>query len=131
MPPTNPHTNRYFLLVPHEPTTQQDAKIVDSACLALTRIAEAFARRCGELLLLFCCGWAAGGVAGNHQISGAPLLRRTPAHAALPRLPCHPGATCSPEHLEALCNLGLISSIVQMVGVSEAGSMTSQLQVCE
>lgn len=57
----------------------QDAKIVDSACLALTRIAEAFARQ--------------------------------------------------PAHLEALCGLGLITSIVQMVGVSEAGSMTSQLQV--
>ncbi|PSC70280.1 E3 ubiquitin-ligase UPL3-like isoform A [Micractinium conductrix] len=57
----------------------QDAKIVDSACLALTRTAEAFA--------------------------------------------------CSPRHLEALCGLGLITSIVQMVGVSETGSMTSQLQV--
>lgn len=52
---------------------------MDSACLALTRIAEAFAR--------------------------------------------------SPGHLEALCGLGLITSIVQMVGVSEAGTMTSQLQV--
>ncbi|KAL4436702.1 hypothetical protein ABPG75_003841 [Micractinium tetrahymenae] len=57
----------------------QDAKIVDSACLALTRIAEAFSR--------------------------------------------------SPAHLETLCGLGLVSSIVQMVGVSESGSMTSQLQV--
>lgn len=52
---------------------------MDSACLALTRIAEAFAR--------------------------------------------------SPRQLEALCALGLITSIVQMVGVSESGSMTSQLQV--
>ena len=52
---------------------------MDSACLALTRTAEAFA--------------------------------------------------CSPRHLEALCGLGLITSIVQMVGVRETGSMTSQLQV--
>ena len=52
---------------------------MDSACLALTRIAEAFSR--------------------------------------------------SPSHLEKLCELGLIGSIVQMVGVSESGSMTSQLQV--
>ena len=52
---------------------------MDSACLALTRIAEAFAR--------------------------------------------------SPAHLKALCELGLIASIVQMVGVSESGGMTSQLQV--
>jgi hypothetical protein len=52
---------------------------VDSACLALTRIAEAFSR--------------------------------------------------SPAHLETLCGLGLIGSIVQMVGVSDSGSMTSQLQV--
>ncbi|EFN55600.1 hypothetical protein CHLNCDRAFT_52424, partial [Chlorella variabilis] len=57
----------------------QDAKIVDSACLALTRIAQAFSR--------------------------------------------------SPRHLEALCALGLVGSIVQMVGVSESGGMTSQLQV--
>lgn len=52
---------------------------MDSACLALTRIAEAFSR--------------------------------------------------SPARLETLCGLGLVSSIVQMVGVSESGSMTSQLQV--
>ncbi len=43
----------------------QDAKIVDSACLALTRIAQAYSR--------------------------------------------------SPTHLEALCGLGLVASIVQMV----------------
>eukprot|EP00887_Chlorella_sp_A99_P008099 scaffold12.g8099.t1 len=57
----------------------QDAKIVDSACLALTRIAQAYAR--------------------------------------------------SSTHLETLCNLGLISSIVDMVTVAENGSVTSQLQI--
>lgn len=57
----------------------QDSKIVDSACLALTRIAQAYAR--------------------------------------------------CPSHLEMLCNLGLISSIVGMVTVAENGSVTSQLQV--
>jgi E3 ubiquitin-protein ligase TRIP12 len=56
-----------------------DARLVDSACLALARVAAAFAR--------------------------------------------------SPPHLEQLCGLGLVASIVQMVGVSEAGSMSSQLQV--
>jgi E3 ubiquitin-protein ligase TRIP12 len=54
-----------------------DAKIVDSACLALTRIADAFSR--------------------------------------------------SPEHMEMLVGFGLISSIVQMVDVSDTGSITSQL----
>lgn len=55
----------------------QDGKIVDSACLALTRIAEAFSR--------------------------------------------------SPAHMETLCGFGLINSIVDMVAVSETGSITSQL----
>jgi E3 ubiquitin-protein ligase TRIP12 len=55
----------------------QDAKIVDSACLALTRVAEAFSR--------------------------------------------------SPAHMQTLVGFGLINSIVEMVAVSEAGSITSQL----
>jgi E3 ubiquitin-protein ligase TRIP12 len=54
-----------------------DAKIVDSACLALTRIADAFSR--------------------------------------------------SPEHMEMLVGFGLINSIVEMVAVSDTGSITSQL----
>jgi E3 ubiquitin-protein ligase TRIP12 len=54
-----------------------DAKIVDSACLALTRISDAFSR--------------------------------------------------SPEHMEMLVGFGLISSIVEMVAVSDTGSITSQL----
>lgn len=54
-----------------------DAKIVDSACLALTRIADAFSR--------------------------------------------------SPEHMEMLVSFGLINSIVELVKVSDTGSITSQL----
>jgi E3 ubiquitin-protein ligase TRIP12 len=54
-----------------------DAKIVDSACLALTRIADVFAK--------------------------------------------------SPTHMEMLCNFGLINSIVEMVAVSETGSIASAL----
>ena len=57
----------------------QDAKVVESASLALTRIAEATSR--------------------------------------------------SPHHMEALCNQGLIDSAMQLVAVSEGGSMTSQLAV--
>ena len=34
-----------------------------------------------------------------------------------------------PEHLEMLCNAGLIANAVQLVAVSEAGTMTSQLSV--
>lgn len=34
-----------------------------------------------------------------------------------------------PEHLEMLCSAGLISNAVQLVAVSESGSMTSQLSV--
>lgn len=54
-----------------------DAKIVDSACLALTRIADAFSR--------------------------------------------------SPEHMEVLVGFGLVNSIVELVEVSETGSIASQL----
>ncbi len=57
----------------------QDAKVVEYACLALSRIAEALAR--------------------------------------------------SPEHLEMLCNQGLVSNAVQLVTVTENGSMTSQLSI--
>lgn len=57
----------------------QDAKVVENASLALTRIAEALAH--------------------------------------------------SPQHLEALCNQGLVTSTMQLVSVSEGGSMTSQLAV--
>ena len=57
----------------------QDTKVVEYACLALSRIAEALAR--------------------------------------------------SPEHLEMLCNQGLVSSAVQLVTVTENGSMTSQLSI--
>ena len=35
----------------------------------------------------------------------------------------------APVQLEALCNAGLIASAVQLVAVSETGSMTSQLSV--
>lgn len=54
-----------------------DAKIVDSACLALTRIAEVFSK--------------------------------------------------STEHMQTLCSFGLITSIVEMVAVSDNGSISSQL----
>ena len=57
----------------------QDAKVVEYACLALSRIAEALAR--------------------------------------------------SPEHLDMLCNHGLVSNAVQLVTVTENGSMTSQLSI--
>lgn len=57
----------------------QDAKVVESASLALTRIAEATSR--------------------------------------------------SPQHMDSLCNQGLIDSSMQLVAVSEGGSMTSQLAV--
>ena len=57
----------------------QDAKVVEYACLALSRIAEALAR--------------------------------------------------NPEHLEMLCNQGLVSNAVQLVTVTENGSMTSQLSI--
>ena len=57
----------------------QDAKVVENASLALTRIAEALAH--------------------------------------------------SPQHLEALCNQGLVTNAMQLVAVSEGGSMTSQLAV--
>ena len=57
----------------------QDAKVVEYACLALSRIAEALAR--------------------------------------------------SPEHLDMLCNHGLVSNAVQLVTVTETGSMTSQLSI--
>jgi len=57
----------------------QDAKVVESACLALTRIAQAL------------------------------------AHSA--------------PHLELLCGCGLIGSALQLVAVSDAGGMTSQLSV--
>lgn len=57
----------------------QDAKVVEYACLALSRIAEALAR--------------------------------------------------SPEHLDMLCNQGLVSNAVQLVTVTENGSMTSQLSI--
>lgn len=59
--------------------TMQDAKVVEYACLALSRIAEALAR--------------------------------------------------SPEHLDMLCNHGLVSNAVQLVTVTEYGSMTSQLSI--
>lgn len=35
----------------------------------------------------------------------------------------------SPQHLEALCNQGLVTNAMQLVSVSEGGSMTSQLAV--
>ena len=35
----------------------------------------------------------------------------------------------SPQHMEALCNQGLIDSAMQLVQVSETGSMASQLAV--
>ena len=35
----------------------------------------------------------------------------------------------SPEHLEMLCNQGLVSNAVQLVTVTENGSMTSQLSI--
>jgi E3 ubiquitin-protein ligase TRIP12 len=57
----------------------QDSKLVDNACLALTRIAEALAH--------------------------------------------------SPEHMTLLGNCGLITTSVQLVSVSEAGGMTSQLSL--
>ncbi|KAL0023887.1 hypothetical protein WJX79_004926 [Trebouxia sp. C0005] len=57
----------------------QDAKVVDNACLALSRIAEAFAHR--------------------------------------------------PASLNMLCEFGLISNAVQLISVSDTGSMTSQLSV--
>ena len=57
----------------------QDAKVVEYACLALSRIAEALAR--------------------------------------------------SPEHLDMLCNHGLVSNAVQLVTVTENGGMTSQLSI--
>lgn len=57
----------------------QDAKVVEYACLALSRIAEALAR--------------------------------------------------SPEHLDLLCSHGLVSNAVQLVTVTENGSMTSQLSI--
>ena len=58
---------------------QQDAKVVESASLALTRCAEALSH--------------------------------------------------SPHHLETLCSGGLVGSTLQLVAVSEGGSMTSQLAV--
>ncbi|KAL3152604.1 hypothetical protein ABBQ32_001622 [Trebouxia sp. C0010 RCD-2024] len=57
----------------------QDAKVVDNACLALSRIAEAFAHR--------------------------------------------------PASLSMLCEFGLITNAVQLISVSDTGSMTSQLSV--
>eukprot|EP00891_Asterochloris_glomerata_P005589 jgi/Astpho2/5589/e_gw1.00079.2.1_t len=56
-----------------------DAKVVDNACLALSRIAQAF--------------------------------------------------SSSPKSLEMLCEYGLITNAVQLISVSETGSMTSQLSV--
>jgi E3 ubiquitin-protein ligase TRIP12 len=57
----------------------QDAKVVENASLALTRIAEALAN--------------------------------------------------SPSQMEMLCNQGLITNAMQLIAVSEGGSMTSQLAV--
>ena len=60
-------------------TLQQDAKVVENACLALARIAQSLSH--------------------------------------------------SPPHLELLCNCGLIANALQLIAVSESGSMTSQLSV--
>ena len=57
----------------------QDAKIVENACLALSRIAESLSH--------------------------------------------------SPEHVDTLCKSGLVTSALQLIAVSTAGSMSSQLSV--